>query len=386
MPSIENLYWILHSNLLKPSGLDTWYYYPFGTKDRLSQFQYSGRPECKQEHHVLYHFDQEPIWSDDLGVLYLSLLRTSPSKIVTILANSEHSAIKKKICRQYGMMDWYFFYHGFAALDWFADSRFIDTNIQPTKVFCSLNHLSRNFRAYRMSLVCRFLLKQLHPFGDISLHANQSDLQQEINCPSSLITDNDKKLMSQCAEMAKQWPLIVDKVEIDGTSSACFNHRTYALWQNSFVHVVNETVFYHSKLHLTEKVFKPIVALRPFVLAAAPGNLAYLRSYGFKTFDRWWDESYDSVADVDRRSDMIVNIIEKLCALSRKELDDLYQDMLPVLLFNKQHFFNEFRQTIVEELVNNFDTCLRIWNNGRVDGREVVLPQNLPLVKKILLR
>jgi hypothetical protein len=145
-------------------------------------------------------------------------------------------------------------------------------------------------------------------------------------------------------------------------------------------------VFYHPKLHLTEKIFKPIVVLRPFVLAAAPGNLSYLRSYGFKTFDRWWDESYDLVDDIDQRSDMIVRILEKLCAMSPTELDDLYQDMLPVLQYNKQHFFGKFREIIVSELVDNFDTCLRIWNNGRVDGRELPLHPDLNSVKQILLR
>ena len=43
-------------------------------------------------------------------------------------------------------------------------------------------------------------------------------------------------------------------------------------------HIVTETIFYDNKLHFTEKVFKPIVARRPFFLVGAPGNLAYLKS------------------------------------------------------------------------------------------------------------
>jgi hypothetical protein len=35
------------------------------------------------------------------------------------------------------------------------------------------------------------------------------------------------------------------------------------------------------------------------MLLAAPGNLAYLKSYGFKTFDSVIDESYDTIQDND---------------------------------------------------------------------------------------
>ena len=152
------------------------------------------------------------------------------------------------------------------------------------------------------------------------------------------------------------------------------------------MHVVNETVFYEPKLHLTEKIFKPIVAERPFVLVAAPGNLAYLRRYGFRTFDQWIDESYDDIMDPDERLDAVCREIERLCSLSIRQLRDLHRDMLPVLQHNKRHFYGEFRQIIAHELVDNFDHCICVWNNGRVDGRHLPRQPELARVKQILSR
>jgi len=396
MLSIENFYWILFDNLLDPIGLDCWYYYPFGTKDHLSINEFKAEQvrqvirvpeiEVRRAHHVLFHYDQEPLWTNDVGWQYDNIPLTWSNKIFKILANSEHSEHKRQVCRTRGMVDWYFFFHGFAALDWFKDSQFVSTDVQPTKIFCTLNHQINKKRAYRLGIAARLFAKGLDSVGDISLHATKNDIQTEIDDCYSPLTDLDRRLIIKHLLPQQGLPLCVDRTDVDPRFSAHFGHLELKLWQKSFVHIVNETVFYDAKLHLTEKIFKPIVSLRPFVLAAAPGNLAYLRSYGFQTFDRWWDESYDLVEDTDRRSDMIAAVIEKLCCMSGDQLIKIKEEMQPVLEFNKQHFFGKFREIIVGELVDNFDTCLRIWNNGRFDGRQFPLHLNLESVKQALLR
>jgi hypothetical protein len=130
-------------------------------------------------------------------------------------------------------------------------------------------------------------------------------------------------------------------------------------------HVVTETIFYDAKLHLTEKIFKPVVARRPFFLVGAPGNLAYLRSYGFQTFDRWVDESYDLETDPDQRLVKIVNELDKLCKLSESELMQMYQDMQDILEYNFQWFYTGFREHITNELVDNFEILIKKSNAGK---------------------
>lgn len=384
MPSVENFYWILFENLLRPVELDCWYFYPFGTQNNLSRGSEFMPWHPKNEHHVLFGFDQEPIWQDHCP-LYDGR-QGYTNKLLKIVANSEHSLIKKNFCRSRNASDWYFFYHGFAALDWFGDTKFLDWNNAPNKVFTSLNHIVTDLRAYRLALTAKILQRNLHHCGDLSLHASRSSIGAELDNPYSRLSDQEKQVIQTNLVDKGWWALTVDQPGLDATASAQLGHREYKLWQNSFVHLVNETVFYDEKLHLTEKIFKPIVALRPFLLAAAPGNLAYLRNYGFKTFGEWWDESYDAVQDPGTRSDLILDILDKLCVKSPAELKKMLEEMKPVLEFNKHHFFGEFRKIIVEELVNNFDTCIRSWNNGRVDGRERPLHPDLQSVKQTLLR
>jgi hypothetical protein len=206
--------------------------------------------------------------------------------------------------------------------------------------------------------------------------------QQEISNPNTKLSDNACKLIQKNIS----GPLILDREIVTGNASADLGHQEFALWKSGLWHIVTETVFYYNKLHLTEKIFKPIVAQRPFMLAAAPGNLAYLKSYGFQTFDRWIDESYDTIADPDQRLQAIVDQTQRLCAMSDSDLRQMHQEMLPVLKHNFNHLYGDFKKRIVNELVDNFETAVRLWNNGRIDGRELPLRNiNANQVKKILL-
>ena len=338
----------------------------------------------KQENHVLFHYDQEPIWTDSFPY-YDSLYPAWSNKLVRILANSEHSQTKQAVCRQRGMLDWYFFFHGFAALDWYRDTQYVSLQHNIQDAFLLLNHVL-DHRAYRAALLCRMLDQDIVGCGSISFHGTQTEIIAELNNPHTRLSNISRTMIQTMLPRLADLPWQLDRVPVNGDLSARFGHQEYALWQRSLWHMVTETVFYDPKLHLTEKTFKPIVAQRPFVLVAAPGNLAYLRSYGFQTFDRWIDESYDMIQDPDLRLDAIVTEIARFAHMSVQELRDIQQDMQSVLVHNKQHFFGAFRDIIVAELVDNFDHCVRRWNNGRVDDREVPLHRDLESVKQILLR
>jgi len=386
MISVENFYWVLYENLLRPLKLDAWYYYPFGTQDNLSQYEFEAFFGRCQFNHVLF-YDQEPLKNNNFDADYDSVIgsNTSILKYLKILANSERSRVKKQMCRDRNMLDWYYFYHGFAALNWYRDAQYVHQLHDIDNAFLSFNHNIAHDRSYRIALLARLIHRDIVHRGRISWHSGHNATMQEIENSHNFLSDQSRVLCHATLRDRLDLPWHLDNMVIDGHASAHFGHQEYKLWQRSLLHVVNETVFYQSKLHLTEKTFKPIVAQRPFVLAAAPGNLAYLRSYGFRTFAPWIDESYDDIQDPDERLDAVADEVAKFAAMSVPDLRRMYRDMQSVLDYNQRHFFGEFRDIIVNELVDNFDQCIRIWNNGRVDGRELPLHPDLDQVKRILL-
>jgi len=384
MVSVENFYWALYENLLKPAGLDGWYYLPWTSNAHLTRCEFKPLQGRHDLNHVFFHFDQEPLWSADLGIYDLDQLAWT-EKYVKILANSEHSDLKKNLCKSRGLLDWYFFYHGFAALHWYRDAKYVDHNNLIQNAFLSMNHLLQG-RSYRLALMGRFLDRKIANKGSISFHSTVDEVSTELRNPDSYLSDVSRDLIQYNFKYLFQLPWTIDQVPIDGNLSARFGHREYQLWQNSLWHLVSETVFYESKLHLTEKVFKPIVALRPFILVSAPGSLKYLKSYGFKTFDNWIDEGYDHIHDADQRLDAICAEIERYANMSTRQLRAVSADMMSVLQYNKSHFFGDFQNIIVDELISNFQQCLRVWNNGRVDGRELPLLTDTGAIKKTLLR
>ena len=402
MFSLDKFYDIIHNNLIsKMSNGKSIYFTPFGTYDRMEllyeQPPFTAKYEDKTNYYnhnlsefgrmgvatftannerIFFHcyfFDQEPLYADTLPIIENSIIGNNSPDITVqygsrrhhILAISEKSEFVRQLCRTNYYYDWYYFYHGFAALDWYKNFEYLDPTVfeKFDKVFICYNHLISNYRSYRLHLVSNLLDRDLVKHGLVSLFLNDArgSWKDEISNKNSLL-DKRAKIKVYQALKDRSEPLVIDTDVPNGSLSANvnFNDLTRAFW-----HIVTETIYFFSKLHLTEKVFKPIIAQRPFILVAAPGNLAYLKSYGFKTFDRWIDESYDQEQDHYVRIEKITAEIDKLCALSMPELKQMHQEMQEVLQFNYNHFYGDFKRIIVNELVDNFEGILNRINNGR---------------------
>ena len=59
-----------------------------------------------------------------------------------------------------------------------------------------------------------------------------------------------------------------------------------------------------------------------------------MRERGFKTFSKWWDESYDDEIDGWLRLKKIMELILEISKRTQKELLDMYIDMSDVLQHN----------------------------------------------------
>ena len=142
-------------------------------------------------------------------------------------------------------------------------------------------------------------------------------------------------------------------------------------------------MYYDESLHLTEKIFKPIVTKRPFILVGAPGNLEYLKRYGFRTFDQWIDESYDKETDPEVRIRMIADQLEYLCT---QDVTKMYKEMQEVLTYNHQHFYGKFKEIIVDELLWNFKKQVNWYNHDRIERHRLPIDVvNFEQVRRLML-
>ena len=109
-------------------------------------------------------------------------------------------------------------------------------------------------------------------------------------------------------------------------------------YANSLIHVIPETEFFGDFVHVTEKTWKAINFLQPFIVLATPGHLAYLRSIGFKTFGDFWNESYDDIEDHCVRLSAVMDVITKISTWSEEEQLAFSHAVKPIVDYNLTHY------------------------------------------------
>ena len=368
MLQIDHIYEFLYQELFK--DFEVWYIHNGVPKlenihiHDISIFTRKQIPDRK-----IFLFDQEPVISDLLQPYFNFFLATP---IPAVFATSEKSDIVNTTCNLYNFQSLYYFFHGFAALDWYRGHYALNYNKsivkQYTHDFISFNRIITDDRSYRIYFVS--LLKELglldHGLVSFNVTDNLFDDWQDETA------DSNSKLSATARQHAEHHltgitKLIIDRPEVHGSASANIPRNINSWWYpgkgpadiDAFWHIVTETVFYHDKLHLTEKIFKPIVSKQPFMLLAAPGNLAYLKSYGFKTFDSVIDESYDNIQDNDLRTEAVVRQLHWYCNLTPGEKTNIIQQLEPIIDYNFHHFYGEFRHIITNELLDNTKTLFK---------------------------
>lgn len=111
-------------------------------------------------------------------------------------------------------------------------------------------------------------------------------------------------------------------------------------WNNHFLNVVTETTV-HSDVFISEKTFKPILGMRPFVILGDDNIYNKLHSWGFDTFDDILGTGYKGTYHTDRIK-WIVDTIDNL--KREKDLKKLLKSLHPRLEKNKVRFFQVAEQ------------------------------------------
>ncbi len=104
--------------------------------------------------------------------------------------------------------------------------------------------------------------------------------------------------------------------------------------KKSFVNIVSESLTHQTTVFFSEKIYKPIFVAQPFILMGNPKSLEVLQNQGYKTFSKWWDESYDQELDFYKRMDKIFTLMEEISSWDLDKCFEITQEMLPTLIHN----------------------------------------------------
>jgi hypothetical protein len=120
-------------------------------------------------------------------------------------------------------------------------------------------------------------------------------------------------------------------------------------YSDSYINLVTET-FFGRNVFLSEKIFKPLSNLQPFIVLGDYGTIAELKRLGFKTFEPFIDESYDLEINPKVRISKIEKEIEKLKNKSIEEIHQWYYSIKDILLHNQKHMYSFENYECFEEI------------------------------------
>jgi hypothetical protein len=169
------------------------------------------------------------------------------------------------------------------------------------------------------------------------LHCNGTDIPHRYNTYYlDSLADHAPQELSAVAEYIKTQPRAALNDVYNKPVEPRDLMQVTELYNQFFVDIVAETYTQGLSFFITEKTLRPMLALTPFVAQAPQGFLSTLRSdYGIRTFDQWWDESYDQAQNYDRIK-KIYAVMTSLDQLTLPQREQMYSEMLPVLHHNQK--------------------------------------------------
>lgn len=316
------------------------------------------------EHNYIFFFDQEPInltihlptfntvYGSNFDITHQDIDKKlqQPSSAGYFVTSEKNSDYVDYVCNRFEWKGLYYFFHGWAALDWYRgyDKTFLIKPWQQriiTKTFLAPNRIVAGERQHRLEM-----MYWIFKLGMTDNH---------ISCPSICPAENIS-ILDAVQPLKTKYPdieTVFSQQSLPLNFKNEIGHPMHSCWLSLFdesaeslLYLVTETVATGRRHHLTEKTFKPIAMGMPFIIVGTQGSLRYLRSYGFRTFGDLWDESYDDEPDDSRRIEKIAKVLELLDSLGDNR-QAIFDSAWEIVHHNWNHFYNGgFEAVLWQEL------------------------------------
>jgi hypothetical protein len=217
------------------------------------------------------------------------------------------------------------------------------------------NCLNRVIREHRVALSAMLNYYNLIDGYKISQnvypkHFSKSILMNQFKDHPAFKTEN-------VTDIYNKLPLVLDTNEFHINKA---QHFFKDLYLETYINVITETFYseYHGySMFFSEKIYKPMRARQPFILVGAPGSIKALQAEGFKTFDKWFDESYSDIKDDTDRLEAICKLLLELNKKTKNEWLTMYAEMEEVLNHNynilmTSNWLQKFRNILHKRITN----------------------------------
>ena len=156
----------------------------------------------------------------------------------------------------------------------------------------------------------------------------------------------------ECKKLDSILPLCID-YNMDDTHGSEILHDPYKgkgylspysdMMVNTYFHATVET--WIDQFFITEKTFRPMYHKMPVLILGGAGSNTKIQEYGYKTYEDWFDLSWDNEPDDNKRIKCYVKEIQRVCNMlknmSVQERIDWSTKNLEVL----EHNYNNMKQS-----------------------------------------
>jgi hypothetical protein len=238
-----------------------------------------------------------------------------------------------------------------------TENDLVYSHIRKCKFLC----LNRTMKPHRYVLAYHAVKKNLIENNYYSfLNSFESDARS-IKGSLAALLPLEASLDEYSRKIKNILPLHIDTHGLDEQQRCemTWTNNKKELYLNSYINIVSETSFEKLKNpFISEKLWKPVINLQPFILVGNYQTLKFIKDLGFKTFSPFIDESYDDVFDPIERMKLILQEIDRINSLPVKKIHDWYHSIKDILIFNRNKLeslkdINPY-EVVFEDIINTY--------------------------------
>lgn len=238
-----------------------------------------------------------------------------------------------------------------ARLNLYEIEQYIDQKLSPRvtkfKSICK-NRLLRYHRILIIKKINELLLQDKinYSFGIVTEHGPDNELNfkwkayfNTVNWAAKNWNLDFDELMAWVSRHGEK-NLYHETVNLNINHADTVNQDLLNAHLDSYFEIVVETNYLESSLFLSEKTFKAIAWMQPFIICGNKGSVAALREFGYDVFDDIINHDYDLIDNHQHRLDATFSEIDRLCNISDDDWLSILNTIKPRLKSNFDNLMN----------------------------------------------